>query len=151
MYIDRLASLNLMSLQWRRERYILIHMWKLLHKITPIDVDVQFRQRLRGLRLGWKAVVPSWENHSRTADWNLWEDSFAVVGSQLWNTLPVALNTIQTKDTVKYRPTDFLSTLPDEPPVRNYARAHKNTLHNVLRRSPVGARLRRGSPIEGIT
>ena len=147
-YWERLASLKLMSLQRRCERYLIIQMWKLLHKNPPNNVNVKFRERTR---LGWKAVVPSWENHSRAANRNLYENSFAVVGPQLWNTLPVALNTIQTKDTFKYRLTDYLSKLPDEPPVRNYARAHKNTLHEVLRRSPVEARLRRGGPVEGIT
>ena len=147
-YLERLASLNLMSLQLRRERYILIQMWKLLHKNTPNDVNVKFRERTR---LGWQAVLPSWGNHSRAANLNEYENVFALVGPQLWNTLPVELNTIQTKNTLKYKLTEFLTKFPDEPPMRNYARAHKNTLHEVLRRSPVEARLKRGGPVEGIT
>ena len=105
-YWERLASLKLMSLQRRRERYIIIQMWKLLHKITPNDVNFQFSHRPR---LSWKAVVPSWEIHSRAANRNVYDNSFAVVGPQLWNTLPVALNTIQTRDTFKYRLSHFLS------------------------------------------
>ena len=81
-YWERLASPKLMSLQRRRERYIIIQLWKLLH---------------RRPRLGLKAVVPSWENHSRAANRNLNKNYFAVVAPQVWSTLPVELNTIQTK------------------------------------------------------
>ena len=59
--------------------------------------------------------------------------------------------TQQTKSTLKSRLSDFLKKLPDEPPERNYARAHKNTLNDVLRKSPVEEILRRGSPFERIT
>ena len=84
-------------------------------------------------------------------DRNLYENSFTVVGPQLWKTLPVAIYKIQTKNTFKYRLTEYLTKMPDEPPVRSHARVHKNTLQEVLRRSIVEDRLRRGSPVEGIT
>ena len=101
--------------------------------------------------LGWKAVVPSWEKHSRAANQNIYENYFAVVGPQRWNTLPVELNTIHTNNTFKYKLTEFLTKLPGEPPMRNYARARNNTLHEVLRRCPVETRLIRGGPVDGIT
>ena len=122
-------------------------MWKLLHRITPNNVDVQFKQKKR---FGWNAVAPMWENHVREASRNLYENYFDVSGPRLGNTLPDPLNTIQTKNTIKYWVTEFETKLPDEPPVRNYARAHKNTLHDVLRRSPVEEILRRGSPVQQI-
>ena len=115
--------------------------------MTPKDVNVIFKQRIR---LGWKAVVLIWVNYSMAANQILYENSFAVVSPQLWNTLPVALNTIQTKITFKYRLTDFMKNLPDEPPMINYSRAHRKTLRDVLK-SPVEGRLKRGSSIEGIT
>ena len=95
IYWEQLAGLKLKSLQRRRERYIITQMWKLLYKITSTDVNVKFRQTIR---LGWKAVVPRWENYSRAADQNLYKNSFAVVGPQLWKTLPDTLNSIETNN-----------------------------------------------------
>ena len=76
------------------------------------------------------------------ANRNLHKTSFAVVAPQLWNTSTNAINTIQKKITFKYRLPDFLTKLPDEPPVRNYARVYKNILHDVIRRTAVEDRLR---------
>ena len=46
-YWDRLQRLSLMSLQRRRERFILLHMWKILHHHTSNDINVQFVSRPR--------------------------------------------------------------------------------------------------------
>ena len=54
-YWDRLKKLSLMSLQRRRERYIILHMWKILNKSTSNDLNIQFNQRHR---LGIQAIVP---------------------------------------------------------------------------------------------
>ena len=55
-YWQRLKALDLMSLQRRRERYLIIHMWKVLHCKCPNDIGIQFSVTLRH---GQKAVVPS--------------------------------------------------------------------------------------------
>ena len=55
-YWERLKALNLMSLQRRRERYIIIHMWKLFHGKCPNDLQITFSGPSRQ---GYKAVVPS--------------------------------------------------------------------------------------------
>ena len=75
------------------------------------------------------AVGPSRENHSRAAIRNLHENYFAVVGPQFRKTLPVALNTIQTENTLKYGLIDFLTKLPVEPPARNYMQEHTRILY----------------------
>ena len=41
-YWQRLKALDLMSLQRRRERYIIIHMWKILHYKCPNNINIQF-------------------------------------------------------------------------------------------------------------
>ena len=41
-YWQRLQKLSLMSLQKRRERYIILHTWKILNKKTSNDLHVQF-------------------------------------------------------------------------------------------------------------
>ena len=55
-YWDRLKALKLMSLQSRRERYMILHMWKILHGVCPNDLDIQFNSSSRH---GVKATVPS--------------------------------------------------------------------------------------------
>ena len=55
-YWERLKTLSLMSLQRRRERYVIMHMWKILHGLTSNDVQLQFTVKPR---LGNLAKVPS--------------------------------------------------------------------------------------------
>ena len=59
-YWQRLKSLKLMSLQRRRERYVIVHMWKILHCICPNDLQIEFRPPSR---LGQKAKVPQSKAH----------------------------------------------------------------------------------------
>ena len=51
----RLKFLNLPSLQRRRERYIIINTWKILHKKAPNDIKMVFYE---SDRLGVRAKVP---------------------------------------------------------------------------------------------
>ena len=53
-YWSRLKSLNLMSLQRRRERYILLYMWKILNCMVPNDLGIELSY---SNRLGTKAVI----------------------------------------------------------------------------------------------
>ena len=55
-YWERLKTLTLMSLQRCRERYVIMHMWKILHALTSNDLQVQFTVNPR---LGNLAKVPS--------------------------------------------------------------------------------------------
>ena len=54
-YYDRLKRLNLMSLQRRRERYILIHTWKIINNFCPNDIGLEVN---RNQRLGIKLYYP---------------------------------------------------------------------------------------------
>ena len=54
-YWDRLSHLKLMSLQRRRERYILMYMYKILHSYVPNDIVVSF---YKSPRIGVKARIP---------------------------------------------------------------------------------------------
>ena len=54
-YWERLPELKLMSLQRRRERYIILMMWKILHNVVPNSSDIQFKTTPRH---GVVAVVP---------------------------------------------------------------------------------------------
>ena len=55
-YWDRLVSLRLSSLQRRRERYILISMWKILNGLAPNSINVKW---CHNDRLGIRAILPT--------------------------------------------------------------------------------------------
>ena len=55
-YHERLKHLGLFSLQRRRERYIIIHVWKTLNGLFPNDLGLSFRVNKR---LGMKANLPA--------------------------------------------------------------------------------------------
>ena len=54
-YWDRLRELKLSSLQRRRERYMIIHVWKILQDISPNDISMVFKE---SPRLGQRVVIP---------------------------------------------------------------------------------------------
>ena len=74
-YWGRLTKLSLMSLQRQRERYLLLHMWKILHESISNDLKIVFTSRPR---TGIKAVVPSLGVAAYHQ--SLYDNSFAVIG-----------------------------------------------------------------------
>ena len=124
-YWDRLVHLSLMSLQRRRERFILLHMWKILNGKTSNDLNIKFVSRPR---LGNLAVIPPKKRSSSAANQNLFDQSFAVQGPVLWNTMPHQLNTIQDLEHFKSKLTKFMLSIPDKPPIKGYSRPNNNTL-----------------------
>ena len=132
-YWERLKTLGLFSLQRRRERYILICMWKILYGRMP-NPNISFRAPSR---LGIQAVVPSLGlNISGSgACQTKFDESFSVVGPRLWNALPSSLTTIVSDTKFKNDLTGLLYELDDMPPVYGYTRAHDNSLPEVLRRA----------------
>ena len=75
-YWERLQKLDLLSLQRRRERYILIHSWKMKNGLAPNDINMQFKESSRH---GIKAIVPAFNKKTQCS----------------WNLLPKEVNTIQ--------------------------------------------------------
>ena len=124
-YWDRLKELSLMSLQRRRERYIILHMWKILHGKTSNDVNIQFVSRPR---LGNLAKVPSAKRSSTAANMSVYDKSFAVMGPKLWNTMPYHMNIISDHEHFKTQLTKFLLVVPDMPPIRGYTSPNSNSL-----------------------
>ena len=76
-YWQRLKALNLMSMQRRRERYIIIHMWKIWHQRCPNDLGILFSTPSRH---GIKATIPSLSKSSTQRQQSLYDGSFAVMG-----------------------------------------------------------------------
>ena len=124
-YWERLSSLNLMSLQRRRERYIIIHMWKIYSNTVPNSVGIEF---MSPSRLGIKARVPPIIKSSSLRNQSLYDSSFAVMGPRLWNILPSHLHLIAELQQFKTELTKFINQFPDKPPVRGYCYANTNSL-----------------------
>ena len=121
--------LNLMSLQRRRERFIIIMMWKLLHRLAPNDMGIRFNYHERR---GSTAELPSFPRGCRMSVVTRYDSSFAYMGPRLWNVLPRDINQIDELDKFKRRLTKWLLSLPDKPPVHGYVRANNNSLVEVV-------------------
>ena len=125
-YWKRLKKLSIMSLQRRRERYILLHMWKILHGSVSNDLGIQFVSRPR---TGFKAVVPPLRGGVPAYHQSLYDNSFAVNGPRLWNCLPAYINKMGEFESFKRQLTySLLQRIPDLPPVRGYTSPNSNSI-----------------------
>ena len=124
-YWARLQALGLMSLQRRRERYIIMHMWKVLNGVSPNDLDIKFSTPSRN---GIKALVPALNKASTPKNQTIYDQSFAVIGPRLWNLLPGSLHLLSSKEQFKIKLTEFLKSFPDTPPVSGYSCINSNSI-----------------------
>ena len=123
-YWERLKALNLMSLQRRRERYIIIYMWKILTSKVPNDLQVSFYMSQRS---AIKAIVPEIPN--QRSNTSLFDRSFSVTGPKLWNILPKDCTLIMhSLEKFKQRLGTFISGFPDLPPTSGYFSPNSNSL-----------------------
>jgi hypothetical protein len=126
-YWDRLKALNLMSLQRRRERYIIIHVFKIIHDLAPNDINMQFQHTNRR---GLCCRVPLLIKNCKAKHQSQYDDSFHVVGARLWNLLPRAIKQKDTLSSFKSALTKFIILPPDHPPVPGIA--SENSLLQLL-------------------
>ena len=124
-YWERLSHLKLMSLQRRRERYVILMMWKTYHNVVPNSCNIKFVETTRN---GTKAVVPSLSKSSSMRNQTLYDSSFAVRGPKLWNKVPSDVKAERTFDSFKTSLSKFLALIPDNPPVSGYTCSWSNSL-----------------------
>ena len=124
-YWERLQHLSLMSLQRRRERYIILHMWKIINGQTTNDIGFQFKRKPR---FGLQAIVPSVNRKSSASNQTIRDSSFSIMGPRLWNCVPYQLTSISELSLFKGKITKFLLTVPDKPPLRGYTTANSNSI-----------------------
>ena len=106
-----MKKLKLMSLQRRRERYCIIHVWKILNGHAPNEINFEFSTNER---LGVKASLPPLNNMAQLSVKTDYDNSFRVRAAQLWNTLPpVIVASLQTLDGFKAGLGRFLEQYPD--------------------------------------
>ena len=116
-YYERLKGLQLQSLQRRRERYIVIYMWKIKHGLCPNDLEISFSDS--NGRSGPLATIPSLVRGSRAVHQTLYDNSFAVVGPKLWNILPASVKNEETITSFKAAVYTFCSSFNNNPPVHS--------------------------------
>ena len=88
-YWERLRKLKLMSLQRRRERFIIIWMFRCRLGEVPNDLGIEFRS---SGRLGIQAVVPPLSRNKSGRAQAKYTESFAVIDLMLWNVLPAEIS-----------------------------------------------------------
>ena len=124
-YWDRLKRLNITSLQRRRERYIIIHIFKIINDMAPNDLCLEW---YHNKRLGIKVKIPKIDYNVPKYASSLMEFSFRINGAKLWNLLPAEVNTQHVLDPFKVRLQKFLNKFPDKPPVYGYTTQNGNSL-----------------------
>ena len=124
-YWSRLKILKLPSLQRRRERYSIIHIWKILNNLAPNDLGLNFYDHQRH---GVKVRIAPIDKKARQSAKTLYDNSFAVNASQLWNVLPRHVNSIDDLEAFKRELGKYLDKFPDTPPCVGMTPANKNSL-----------------------
>ena len=123
-YWQRLQSLSLMSLQRRRERYIIIYMWKVLTAKVPNDMGISFYMDQRS---SIKAIIPGIPSHRSNT--SCFDKSFSVLGPKLWNILPSKCTlSLHSLDNFKQQLGMFIQQFPDLPPCNGYFSPNSNSL-----------------------
>ena len=119
-YWQQLKSLSLYSLQRRRERYLIIYMWKILEGHAP-NLDSKHRihskTHVRNGRFCEELPMP------RTASKRIKSlilASFPFMATKLFNLLPKDLRDLKnvTVDDFKDRLDAYLATIPDQPQIQ---------------------------------
>ena len=123
-YWQRLKKLCLLSLQRRRERFMIFFMWKIIHGKYTNDLGFQFRY---SERRGLSVLIPPLSNANCKAQ-SLYDNSFAVLAGKLWNILPAEITQMSCFSTFKMNVDSFLSRFPDKPPIQGYPYVTDNSL-----------------------
>ena len=117
-----------MSLQRRRERAIILHVWKILNNYNPNSVNMEFKYHDRSTAI--KAVVKPLPK-LRGKILTIFDESFAVKSAKLWNILPSMLTKITSLDSFKTNLDKFLFEISDEPPLPGYSHKTNNSLTSL--------------------
>lgn len=124
-YWERIRHLKMHSLQRRRERYMIIHVWKILNGHTPNDINLVFYTHPRhGIRISLPKFNTKVAMHVST----LFESSFTISSAKLWNILPANVNSQTKLEPFKVALSHILDSYPDTPPTPGYTAVNRNSL-----------------------
>ena len=124
-YWERLKELKLLSLQRRRERMILIHVWKIKNGFYPNSAkfNFKFHNRTAAFRIVLRPL-----SRVKGKLLSLFENSFIINAAKLWNSLPGALTCAESLNSFVHQLKLYFSKTPDQPPLPGYPFANSNSL-----------------------
>ena len=136
-YWEQLKSLSMYSLQRRRERYMIIYTWKILEGLVPNLLSNPIEEKPYNKRLGCRCLDRPYSRNSSSKLNTLRENSFAVTGPKLFNMMPKELRELRSKhgvtvDDFKTALDHYLTTVPDEPQLRNYTAARRADTNSLI-------------------
>ena len=135
-YWDQLKKLRLYSQERRRERYMIIYIWRILEGQVPniSDSDRGVIKPKISHRLGRKCDIPCIKTNCTKQTQNLREASLCVRGQKLFNTLPKHLRDMKgcTEETFKNALDKYLSTVTDEPHIQGYVHLRRADSYSLL-------------------
>ena len=123
-YWERLEKLNLFSLQRRRERYIILHTFKIYKQLAPNDLNLKFHFHKR---LGIQADRLPLNGKSSKVK-TLRHNFFSHSGPRLFNQIPGQIKSATSIQSFKKKLDLFLMKIPDYPPIPGYKRVNSNSL-----------------------
>ncbi|CAL8313864.1 unnamed protein product [Gadus morhua 'NCC'] len=115
---------------WRRERYVIMTMWKILNGHHPNNMGIEFQSSKRN---GITAKLPKLSKSGKAKHQTMHDTSFAVLGPMLWNLIPANVSSEKDLEVFKIELNkDFLSKMPDMPPVKGYSCENNNSWNGAL-------------------
>ena len=124
-YWQRLRTLHIMSLQRRRERNIIIYLWKIKNKVVPNCCKMEFREHQRTGSI--RAIIkPLSKIKGRIS--TVYDEGFSILSARLWNILPSEITKMNSLNLFKSKLDKFLNLIPDEPPLPGYPFRCNNSL-----------------------
>ena len=125
-YWERLKFLRLYSLQRRRERYLILYVFKILHNLVP-NCGLSFTTNARtGIHVEVPLTSRSYPASLRKAK----EASFNIIAPKLFNLLPSTMRVIYPNrgalDCFKRHLDHLLQNVPDQPTINGLQRLTKS-------------------------
>ena len=142
-YWQRLEALKLYSLERRRERYMMIYIYKIIVGLAPNFEASRVVVTQRSDRRGLTCRVPPVNRAAMARVQSLQENSLPVLGARLFNLLPAETRGFSGQlDNFKKQVDRFLSGVPDQPPLPHYYQisATNSLLHQVQQMQAASSR-----------
>ena len=133
-YWDQLKKLHLYSLERRKERYIIIYIWRILENQVPDFTSGKIYSINEGGRLGRKCSFPNISTQASADIKKIRYSSLSVKGSQLFNIIPPEIRNINScpVEVFKRALDKFLSVVPDEPLIPGYTAMRRTNSNSLL-------------------
>ena len=132
-YWQQLSTLNIYSLQRRRERYIIIYIWKVVEGLVP-NFGISTKDNKRH---GRYCIVPHIKSSAPVKIQNLRFASLAVNGPRLFNIMPNNIRNMTdcSVDSFKRALDNHLKSIDDEPRDRELTRYCSKPSNSLLQMS----------------